>query len=777
MNKSSEFFCKNQKKTHHNFRIIFTDDDSFVTMDHQQILIDGLRWLTTEAGVAGTFCESHQLTKEQDRVRIDASRYCRSHGVSTEESTEQQGFNAGFFDEGDWLSWEVDVEVGGTYYVSYRIASMDGGGAFELSTESELLSTMDSLPKTEGWQSWVTIQDRVTIPAGTKDLIISVKSEGWNLAWIELERSEKLSLRAQSSGYVKAAGKHIVDPSGRPLLFRGMGIGNWMLQEPYMMLDDTAVGQWQMFERIADLIGEENLLTYRQAWLDNFFTLQDVQVIKKAGFNSIRIPLHYNLFTLPIEKEPVSGKDTWIQDGFDRLDKVIEWCTAEGIYAIPVLHAAAGGNGRDSKISDYDSSKPSLWQSKENVRKTVALWQKIAQRYANETWVAGYDLLNEPNWQFEAADTPSTNTFKFLNAPMWNFEETTTTDGCTDKYNLPLRAFYEQTIAAIRKVDPNHAIYIEGNCWGNNHNGLWPLGDDNVVLSFHRYWIDNTLESVQEYTNFREKYNIPLWMGESGENDNKWYGRAVDLLEINDIGTSRKFGCFTKRKVFCSLFSSFLLMKKGWSWWTLKKLQSTSSSFSINPPSGYHTLLEYWKNGNATKPDSDFSFQVMLEVAEAARLENVFPNHYTMKTLTGRTISCADAAPIVVQSRTRIEAEDACSVSHAANEPTEDIGGGLNVFWLDSGGWLAYNVSLLQTGTYRARYRISSLDGGGSFQMESNATGKALGTILSASSTGSWQNFTTIQEDVELPAGDYVIVIRSLETGWNINYFELAPLI
>lgn len=669
-----------------------------------------------------------------------------------EESTEE-GFNVGFFDEGDWLSWELDVEVGGIYSVSYRVASIEGNGAFELATESQLLSVVDSLPKTEGWQSWVTIQERIKIPAGTKALIVSVRNEGWNLAWIELERREPetVLLRSPSTGYVKANGRQIIAPDGTPLLLRGMGIGNWMLQEPYMMLADTAIAQWQMFEQIADLTGEENLTTYRKAWLDNFFTLKDVQAIKNAGFNSIRIPMHYNLFTLPIEKEPVLGKDTWIQDGFSRLDQVIEWCSAEEIYAIPVLHAAPGGQGRDSHISDYDSSKPSLWEDKENVRKSVALWQRLAERYANEAWVAGYDLLNEPNWQFEAPDAPSSNKFKFLNVPAWTFHETSNTNGCTDTINLPLRSFYEQAIAAIRKVDKNHAIYIEGNCWGNNHNGLWPLNDDNVVLSFHRYWIDNTLESIQEYLDLREKYDIPIWMGESGENDNKWYRRAVDLLEINFVG---------------------------WSWWTHKKMQSTSSSYSIYPPSGYHTLLDYWKNENVTKPDPDFSFEVMMQVAKASLLENVFPNHHTVASLTGVTSSCDNATSIVVESRTRIEAENACSVSEAANEPTEDIGGGLNVFWLDSEGWLAYKIAVLKAGTYKARYRIASLGGDGSFQLELNATGgEILGTVLSAPLTGSWQNFTTIEDEVELAAGEYVIVIRSLEPGWNLNWFELSPLL
>ncbi|GAX21227.1 hypothetical protein FisN_23Lh173 [Fistulifera solaris] len=720
-------------------------------MDQEIIIGSGLRWLTTQAGVPGPQCEIYQLNKELDRIRIDASRFCRSHGVNVEESTERQGFNAGFFDEGDWLSWEVDVEVGGTYIASYRIASVDGG-AFELATESQLLSTVKSLPKTDGWQSWVTIQERVEIAAGTKALIVSVKSGGWNLAWIELKRSSNLSLRAQPTGYVRAAGKHLVDPNGRPLHFRGMGIGNWMLQEPYMMLAEPAVAQWQMFEQVANLIGEENLATYRKAWLDNFFTLEDVQAIKQAGFNSIRIPLHYNLFTLPIEKELIVGKDTWIQDGFDRLDQVIKWCTAEKIYVIPVLHAAPGGQGTDSKISDYDSSKPSLWEDKENVRKAIALWQRVAERYANATWVAGYDLLNEPNWQFETANTLSTSTtFKFLNVPTWDFHKSTNTNGCTDIYNLPLRSFYEQAIAAIRKVDQNHAIFIEGNCWGNNHNGLWPLEDDNAVLSFHRYWVDNTLESVQEYIDLRDEYNIPLWMGESGENDNNWYKSAVELLEVNQIP---------------------------WHWWTIKKLQSTSSSFSIYPPSGYQTLLHHWKNSNSTKPDPAFSFQVMLQVAEATRIRNAFPNHHTMKSLTGRSTNCTSSASIAVKSRTRIEAEDACSVSNATNEITEDIGGGLNVFWLEPSGWLAYKINVATAGTYQARYRVSSLGGGGIFQVELNlVNGTKAGKTQNPPVTGGWQNFTTIEETIKLPQGEYELVIRALAGGWNLNWVELAPVI
>ena len=69
------------------------------------------------------------------------------------------------------------------------------------------------------------------------------------------------------------------------------------------------------------------------------------------------------------------------------------------MYVILDLHAAPGGQGMDQGISDYDPSKPSLWESEANRDKTVALWQRIAAYYAEEPWIAGYDLINETNWE------------------------------------------------------------------------------------------------------------------------------------------------------------------------------------------------------------------------------------------------------------------------------------------------------------------------------------------------------------------------------------------
>ncbi len=189
-----------------------------------------------------------------------------------------------------------------------------------------------------------------------------------------------VSAPAAAQGFVHREGTRIVDGEGQPLLLRGMGLGGWMLQEGYMLeLGGLEKGQQHVIRRkIVELVGEEKAERFYQAWLDNFTTKADIDAMARWGFNSVRLPMHYNLLTLPVEKEPVAGRDTWIESGFARIDRLLEWTSANGMTLILDLHAAPGGQGNDLPISDRDPTKPSLWESAENRRKTVALWKKLA---------------------------------------------------------------------------------------------------------------------------------------------------------------------------------------------------------------------------------------------------------------------------------------------------------------------------------------------------------------------------------------------------------------
>ncbi|HBX88501.1 MAG TPA: glycosyl hydrolase family 5, partial [Marinilabiliaceae bacterium] len=249
------------------------------------------------------------------------------------------------------------------------------------------------------------------------------------------------------------------------------------------------------------------------------------------------------------------------------LDNLISWCADNEMYVFLDMHGAPGGQGKNADISDYDASKPSLWESEDNKLKLIELWKKIADRYKDNPWVGGYDLINEINWDFENSGNEN---------------------GCSCTRNQPATDMFSRLIDAVREVDQNHIVMVSGNCWGNNYNGLDGLADldDNLVYTFHKYWNYNGANAVNWITEKRERLNVPLWMSESGENSNTWFTNAVALFEANDIG---------------------------WSWWPVKK-DGINNVLRVKTPVEYNNLMSYWKSASPIM-NSDQIFDAVMKWA------------------------------------------------------------------------------------------------------------------------------------------------------------------
>src|SRR5450756_1764885 len=84
------------------------------------------------------------------------------------------------------------------------------------------------------------------------------------------------------------------DGQGREIILRGMGLGGWMLQEGYMLGVKGVGTQHSIKARIAELLGEEDCAKFYTLWRQNHMTQADVDLLAKSGFNSIRLPMHYN---------------------------------------------------------------------------------------------------------------------------------------------------------------------------------------------------------------------------------------------------------------------------------------------------------------------------------------------------------------------------------------------------------------------------------------------------------------------------------------------------
>lgn len=101
---------------------------------------------------------------------------------------------------------------------------------------------------------------------------------------------------------------------------------------------------------------------------------------------------------------------------------------------------------------------------------------------------------------------------------------------------------------------------------------------------------------------------------------------------------------------------------------------------------------------------------------------------------------------------------------------TSDAGGGYNVGWIARGEWLDFPVSVEQEGRYRVSYRVASLNAGGQLVLQHQ--GSDLGAPVNFSATGAWQNWRTVTSEVSLSAGEQVLRLALLASGFNINYLE-----
>lgn len=550
--------------------------------------------------------------------------------------------------------------------------------------------------------------------------------------------------------WLKADGKKIINSTGEEILLRGMGPGGWQIMEGYMMQTSGIAGsQHEIKEKLIDLMGASNTETFFNKWRENHFTKRDVDSLAAWGFNSIRIPMHYNLFTLPIEEEPVAGQNTWIETGFELIDNVLEWSAPHDIYVILDMHATPGAQGTGSEINDYDPAKPSLWESQENRDKLVALWTRIADRYKENAWIGGYDLINETHWDL-------------------------------GENNALLREIFEDVTEGIRSVDDRHILYIEGNSYANDYRGLTPPWDDNLVYSFHKYWSFNNANDVDWVLPLREEHNVPLWMGESGENSNTWFTDAISLFENNNIG---------------------------WAWWTMRKIGDIDSPYAIDINPGYQKVIDYWK-GEGARPTEQETFDGMMQLAENLLVDNSryrkdVPDAMIRQVQTDETKPYHGAPseiPGVVYMAdfdlgknnfayydTNVADYNLSTGEFQAwnsgwsyrndgvdiEKNTDDINSnGFHVGFVNQSEWMKYTVKVDETAAYKANIRLASQENGGEFFLSMDD--QEITAIETVSSTGGWNQFTTIEVlDVILEEGEHSLKFHiSNDTPFNISSIE-----
>jgi endoglucanase len=378
---------------------------------------------------------------------------------------------------------------------------------------------------------------------------------------------------AQWNG-LRVQGQQIVDQKGNNVVLKGFGTGEMYNIEAYMLEWPDGNGgksRWyygdsRIHETVAKLAGENVNQQFTSKWEAEMLTAADVATWERWGVNSIRLSINYHWLS------PESG--VYLDSGWAKIDNFVALCKKHNIGVILCMHAAPGAQNPEL-MSDTVDGKPHLWTEPAIYQPwTINLWQAIAQRYAKETAVVGYDLLDEP---LLSEANPSSG-------------------GST------VRTFYLQLTAAIRTVDKHHIIFACGTEWCGSTagmQGLLPPWDNNMVLVFHKYWDQNDVASIQGFLDIRNKHNVPIWNGETGENSNSWAEGMADLLRANNIG---------------------------WSWWTIKKVNGPAGNagnntqpYEITESAKYGEVLTYvQKFGAGTPPSQSVAASIFLELAANA---------------------------------------------------------------------------------------------------------------------------------------------------------------
>ncbi len=344
----------------------------------------------------------------------------------------------------------------------------------------------------------------------------------------------------QTGGFVSVRGPEIVAPDGKPMLLRGINLGNWLVPEGYMFKFESATSPRMINDVIAELIGEDAAEDFWNAYRDAYITRDDLRFSRELGLNSVRIPFHWNLFSVRESDGALEGP------GVRLMDRVIGWCRDEHLWAILDMHCAPGGQTGDN--IDDSRGYPFLFESARSQERVTKIWTAIAARYRNESTVLGYDLLNEPIATY--------------------FDSTA--------LNPLLEPLYRRITAGIRSVDTNHLVFLGGAQWDGNFRVFGPPFDAKLVYTFHRYWCDTTQAMIQEFVDFRTRYSVPLWMGESGENTDEWIDAWRRLQERNNIG---------------------------WCFWPYKKMDASRNLVTFPRPDGWDVIVKYANSTRSSYAD------------------------------------------------------------------------------------------------------------------------------------------------------------------------------
>ncbi|MGE5309095.1 MAG: glycoside hydrolase family 5 protein [Deltaproteobacteria bacterium] len=417
---------------------------------------------------------------------------------------------------------------------------------------------------------------RVRACVGTKDTVVSATP--WSRP------------QSQGKGFLKQDGTTMREDNGKgkELVLKGANLGNCLLIEKWLtgignaddppIQDDYAIRD-VLTQRFGKFNSDKLLDTFRASYI----RASDIDIIADLGFNSVRLPVSYWLL--------MDDNGDWITraDGsidFSRIDRIVDYCADRGIYVLIDLHAAPGGQSKldHSGRKGYNRLFERSTDGELFRRRTVMVWEAIARHYRDNPWVCGYDLLNEPV-------------------------------GASPKM---LRDIYDRLYKAIRAIDKEHLIMMEGAWDWKSLPDPNQMGWTNIAYQFHYYmwWCNEDLDMHQSYIDgkiannrrFQALYKVPVMIGE--------------------------FTAFNTKDVWDYYMSHFTQEKYSWMMWNFKS-HFSPSEWGLFNHSNYDASPAHLRAVQKDGSKGDTYAELVTKFSRYSTADYHTPNHAFIRLLQG----------------------------------------------------------------------------------------------------------------------------------------------
>ena len=318
----------------------------------------------------------------------------------------------------------------------------------------------------------------------------------------------------------------------------GWNLGNTLDANNQTVSDITNDAYW----------GQQGLES-ETCWGQPFATQEFIQMMKKAGFTAIRVPVTwYN----HMDKDG-NVSEEWMK----RVKEVVDYVINEDLYCILNVHHDTGADSKDAsgKLTGYHWIKADPDNYTTNKAKYVGLWKQIAETfkdYGQTLLFEGYNEMLDAN--------------SCWNYPTW-YADGKNYDAAYAKKSLETINSYAQSfVSAVRGTGGNNATRnlivntyaaSSGGAWGNNTHPQEPLeqlvlptdaAKNHLIVEVHSYpSITSGISSAKSgldwtFNNLKEKLidrlKVPVIIGEWGtsnvDNGSDYIDRRETMIAFCD---------------------------------------------------------------------------------------------------------------------------------------------------------------------------------------------------------------------------------------------------